>query len=436
MHQLAIALKQKGHHVTGSDDEIFDPARTHLQQNQLMPEQLGWFPNKIQQLDAVVLGMHAKPDNPELLQAQKQNIPIYSYPEYIYNQSKQKKRIVIAGSHGKTTTTAMIMHVLKQCQIDFDYLVGAKLEGFQQTVKITNAPIIIIEGDEYLASPIHQKPKIHYYKPHIAVLTGIDWDHINVFPTLEQYVQQFEIFVQQHIETNGTLIFNPTDNTVAQIAQNAKHLTIIPYQTTQYSTENGNIRVWDGEKNISLQIFGQHNQQNMEAAHQVCQTLGINSSNFYNAMQSFKGAAKRLELFIQNEHFTVFKDFAHAPSKVKASTKALKKQNNNRQLIACLELHTYSSLNINFLPQYQNTLDDADIALVLFDPHALSIKKLPDLDTNAVKKAFNNPKLIVFDHPDKLEKHLKTLNFANTNVLLMSSGNFGGINWSKLFQNK
>lgn len=431
MHQLAIALHQKGYHITGSDDTIFDPAKTNLFNLGLLPDEFGWFPQKINaSLDAVILGMHAKKDNPELLKAQQLGIPVLSYPEFIYRHAQDKTRVVIGGSHGKTTITSMVMHVLRHLGMDFDYVVGAKLTGFADSVRLTeSAKIIVIEGDEYLSSPTDLKPKFLYYHPHIALLSGIAWDHMNVFPTFEEYLQQFALFAQT-IQPGGSLVYNAEDANLCNIARQNLQLQLLPYQTPPYhinpTTDNWQLR-WNG-KEIALQIFGQHNLQNLMGAKAVCNCLQIPDELFFEAITSFSGAARRLELMAKSGWCSVYKDFAHAPSKVKATTHALKSLHPARRLIACLELHTYSSLNHAFLPQYRHALQSADLAMVFYDPHTLHIKQLPPLQPADIQHYFNHPNLLVFTNPQELENHLLQTNFEQTDLLLMSSGNFGGIN--------
>lgn len=433
MHQLAISLHLSGHIVSGSDDDIFEPSRSNLQKYGLLPPENGWFTQKIRpDLDAVILGMHAKPDNPELLAAQNLGLPVYSYPEYIYEQSKNKKRVVVSGSFGKTSITSMLMHVLKHCGIDFDYLVGAKIEGFDYSLRLSNAPVIILEGDEYLASPIHRLPKILYYKPHIAILTGIDWDHVNVFPTYEGYVAQFVRFVAE-MPAGGSLIYNTNDKEVVNIAQLATHLQTIGYSTPLYEKSDGLYCLTPPAlPRIFLQVFGQHNMENIEAAHLVCKELGITDSDFYEAIGVFKGAARRLELVAANDSCSIYKDFAHAPSKVRATVRAMKQLSPERRLIACFELHTYSSLSHNFLPQYKDTLADADIAIVFYNAHTFAIKQMPPLSPDEVRAAFGRDDLVVFDNSAALEARLLADNYNQTNLLLMSSGNFGGIDPKQL----
>ena len=433
MHQLAIALHQKGYTGSGSDDDIFDPAATQLSQYGLLPPAMGWFPEKITpQVDAVILGMHAKLDNPELLQAQALHIPIYSYPEYIFEQSRDKKRVVVSGSFGKTSITALLMHILRQADLPFDYLVGARLQGFDSAVQLSDAPLIIMEGDEYLASPLHRQPKIFYYRPHIAILTGIDWDHINVFPTFETYLSQFEQFVSEHIEAGGTLIYNSNDAQVCRIAHTAQHLQSIGYDQLPHVNENGTCYIINKGEKIALQIFGQHNLANAHAAYYVCRDLGISDSVFYAALRTFRGAARRLECIAQHGDCAIYKDFAHAPAKVKATTQALRQLQPQARLIACFELHTYSSLNPMFLPQYAHTLDAADHAIVFYNAHTFSIKGMPVLDPQVVKAAFDRPDLLVFDNATDLQRYLYGLSYTNTQLLLMSSGNFGGIDLAAL----
>ncbi len=433
MHQLAIALHQKGYQVTGSDDEIYNPARANLEKHGLLPTTEGWnIKNITPDLEAVILGMHARNDNPELLEAQKLNIPIYSYPAYIYEQSKDKKRVVIAGSHGKTTITAMIMHVLRYWQRDFDYLVGASLEGFDSSVKITkDAPIMIIEGDEYLSSPLHRHPKIHYYFPNIALLSGIAWDHINVFPTFDNYVEQFHIFANK-MEEESVLIYNREDKLVEDVANKATHLQKKAYQTPTFHVRNAQFVLQHEGEDFPLQIFGRHNLQNMEGARLICSELDIRTKDFFEAIQSFKGAARRLELVAEGEHSSVYRDFAHAPSKVEATTHAMNQLHEERELIACFELHTYSSLNRDFLPQYKGTLKAAKHAVVFFNDHTFAIKKLPKLSKKEVSEAFGHPNLQVFTTKNELIAYLKSINYTDKDLLLMSSGTFDQLNLQEI----
>jgi len=428
MHQLAIALHKKGHKITGSDDEIFDPARGNLASEGLLPTSIGWNSELItNNLDAVILGMHARENNPELLKAQELALPIYSFPEYIYRESLQKKRVVVGGSHGKTTTTAMIMHALKKCGNDFDYLVGAKLNGFDQSVRITDAPLIICEGDEYPASPIVKKPKFHFLFPHIAIITGIAWDHINVFPTFEIYLEQFIIFISK-IEPGGTLIYNQSDPVLNQLVQSnpRKDIHYLPYQLPEHSIEKGITHITLEDAYGNLQVFGEHNLLNLQAAWLVCKQLGLSDAEFLQAMQDFTGAAKRLELMAANSNTRVYRDFAHAPSKVTATLQAMRKQFPQQTLIAVLELHTYSSLNENFLHEYKHSMDGADKAAVFYAAHALEIKKLPPLSAEKVLTGFDRTDLEVFNQPDQLLQWLSQQDYQNTIVLLMSSGNFNG----------
>jgi UDP-N-acetylmuramate: L-alanyl-gamma-D-glutamyl-meso-diaminopimelate ligase len=428
MHQLAIALHKKGHKITGSDDEIFDPARGNLASEGLLPTSIGWNSELItNNLDAVILGMHARENNPELLKAQELALPIYSFPEYIYRESLQKKRVVVGGSHGKTTTTAMIMHALKKCGNDFDYLVGAKLNGFDQSVRITDAPLIICEGDEYPASPIVKKPKFHFLFPHIAIITGIAWDHINVFPTFDIYLEQFIIFISK-IEPGGTLIYNQSDPVLNQLVQSnpRKDIHYLPYQLPEHSIEKGITHITLEDAYGNLQVFGEHNLLNLQAAWLVCKQLGLSAAEFLQAMQDFTGAAKRLELMAANSNTRVYRDFAHAPSKVTATLQAMRKQFPQQTLIAVLELHTYSSLNENFLHEYKHSMDGADKAAVFYAAHALEIKKLPPLSAEKVLTGFDRTDLEVFNQPAQLLQWLSQQDYQNTIVLLMSSGNFNG----------
>ncbi len=426
MHQLAIALKHKGHIITGSDDEIYDPSRSTLAQEGLLPDKMGWDANRITtDLDQVILGMHAKTDNPELKAAQTSNIPIYSFPEYITKFSEDKTRVVIAGSHGKTTMTAATMHVLQKCQKDFDYLLGGKVEGFQYFVQLSDAPLIVMEGDEYLSSAIHREPKIHYYKPHIALLSGIAWDHMNVFPTFENYVEQFVKFLEL-MPHGSKLIYNAEDSEVCKVVAQSRHLHLIPYQTPAFIQEQGKCYLLNGEQKIPLALFGRHNMQNLAGVQKVCEQLGIEQDTFYEAIQDFEGAKDRLDIWMENEDRVVYRDYAHAPSKVEATTKAVKDLYPNRPLVACFELHTYSSLNKDFLPNYQDTLNPADQAVVYFDPHTFDIKKLPVLSKEEVRNAFGRADLLILNSQKELENFVKSKKWQNTNLLMMSSGTFGG----------
>ena len=429
MHQLAIALQGKGYQVTGTDDEIFEPALTHLRDKGLLPSAFGWQPALITpDLDAVILGMHAKADNPELLKAQELGLSIYSFPEYIFYESQQKKRVVVGGSHGKTTTTSMIMHVLKTCHQDFDYLVGAKLAGFEQSVKITNAPTIICEGDEYLASALLRQPKFHFLFPHVAILTGIAWDHINVFPTFEFYLEQFVIFMNK-IEAGGVLIYNETDEVLNKLvlANKRNDIRCIPYKVPTHQITNGQTYITLEGAEGPLSVFGDHNLLNMQAAYFACAELGISAKAFVEAMANFTGASKRLELLASNEHCNIYRDFAHAPSKVIATIEAVKEQFPSRKLIGVLELHTYSSLNKEFMHQYKGALEKTDIAVVFYSKHALQIKGLPELPESYVVEGFDKNGLLVMTDKNALEQWLRAQDYSNTNLVLMSSGNYDGI---------
>lgn len=433
MHNLAIALHQKGYHITGSDDEIFEPSRSRLAQYGLLPETEGWDAARIRdELDAVIVGMHAKKDNPELQEARRKNIALYSFPEYLFNHSKNKKRVVVGGSHGKTTTTAMILHVLHKMGINADYMVGAQLEGFETMVSLSDeASIMILEGDEYLTSPLDPRPKFHVYKPHTAVITGIAWDHMNVFPTFENYLEQFRIFIQK-IQRGGRLIYTSDDKNLRQmIAPAPNHLEVSPYDLPRYEISDGITIIHFEKKTYPMEVFGKHNLRNMEAARLVCRDIGISGHQFWQAMQSFKGASRRLEKVFENDDSVVFRDFAHAPSKVAATLEAVRNQYPDRKVIACFELHTYSSLNKDFLPQYQNTLNEADTAVVFYTPHTLEIKRLPALQPEEVIHAFGRSDLKVLTTPLSLRSLLHTINTHNSVILIMSSGDFGGINWLK-----
>ncbi|MBX2931252.1 MAG: peptidoglycan synthetase [Chitinophagaceae bacterium] len=434
MHQLAIALKKKGYDISGTDDEIFEPAKSNLQAEGLLPQKIGWQPELLtKNIDAVILGMHAKADNPEIAKAKELGLKIYSFPEYIYQESVHKKRVVIGGSHGKTTTTSMIMHVLQTLQKDVDYLAGAKLQGFNQSVNITNAPLIICEGDEYPASTLEKRPKFHFLFPHIAVLTGIAWDHINVFPTFDIYKEQFVIFIQK-IEKGGLLIYNENDAVLKELIETNKRNDIQyqPYAIPKHTIENGNTIITIDDETVALKIFGNHNLQNLYAAYFVCKELGINTHDFLHAIKNFTGASKRLELIANNNTTNIYRDFAHAPSKVIATIEAVKQQYPNRTLIAVLELHTYSSLNKNFLDEYKDAMAKADIAVVFYAKHALELKQMPPLPKEIVYNSFNKENLIVINTKEELNNWLHQQNYANSNLLLMSSGDYDGVDITTL----
>lgn len=432
MHQLAIALKRKGYQVTGTDDEIFEPSRTNLEKEGLLPETMGWNPNLINtDIQAVILGMHAKSDNPEIKKARELQIPIYSFPEYIYKESVTKKRVVVGGSHGKTTTTSMIMHVLNYVQKQFDYLVGARLEGFDQSVNITDAPVIICEGDEYPASTIEKRPKFHFLFPHIAIITGIAWDHINVFPTFENYLEQFKIFISK-IEPGGLLIYNETDEILKQLVleNQREDITYQPYGIPEHTINKGKTAIKIEDAQGELEVFGNHNLLNLNAAWYACRNLGMDASNFVKAISNFTGASKRLEKVAEKGSTIVYRDFAHAPSKVKATIEAVKQQYPQRSLIAVLELHTFSSLNQTFMSEYKGAMDKADKAAVYFSNHALELKRMPQLPKEAVEKGFSKEGLEVLNDKNDLQGWLQQQNYNNANVLLMSSGNYDGLDVS------
>jgi len=438
MHNLAIALKKKGNAISGSDDEIFEPSRSRLAKYGLLPDSEGWDVSRIHQgLDAVILGMHAKKDNPELLAAKEQNIPIYSFPEYLYEHAKNKKRIVVGGSHGKTTTTAMILHVLHALGQEVDYMVGAQLDGFETMVSLSSeAKTMILEGDEYLTSALDPRPKFHVYRPHTAVLTGVAWDHMNVFPTFNDYLEQFRIFIRK-VRSGGHIYYNREDNYLKNLMINtADDVDTHSYTLPEYSTRDGMTYIHHRATLYPLQIFGKHNLLNMEAARLICNDLGIDTDDFYTAMASFKGASNRMEKMKESKNLVFFKDFAHAPSKVMATLNAVREQYPNRRLIALFELHTYSSLNKDFLPSYRHSLDAADEAMVFYSPHAIELKKLPYLDEDDVHNAFDKENLKVYTDIEALKQSLNNRELKNTAVLAMSSGNFGGINWEELFGEK
>jgi UDP-N-acetylmuramate: L-alanyl-gamma-D-glutamyl-meso-diaminopimelate ligase len=434
MHNLAIALYKKGYLVSGSDDEIFEPSKGRLAKYGLLPAQEGWDEGNIHSgLDAVILGMHAKADNPELVKAEELGLKIFSYPEFLYDQAKNKKRVVIGGSHGKTTITAMILHVLRKNNMDCDFMVGAQLEGFEVMVKLSeDASVMILEGDEYLTSPIDRRPKFHLYKPDIALLSGIAWDHINVFPTFENYVEQFTTFIKL-ISPGGTLIYCNEDEELRKICPSTRSdIQLIPYSSVDHFIHDGITFIRYNNKNIPLKLFGEHNLLNINGARIVCNQLGIDDAHFYGAISSFKGASKRLELVRKNDQTSVFKDFAHSPSKLRATIKAVKEQFPERKLVACMELHTYSSLSKEFLSHYRGSMDLADEAIVYFNPHAIQIKKLPGLTPDQVRLGFSNEKLEIFNDSKLLYTRLLTENWKNKNLLMMSSGDYDGMDLARL----
>jgi len=433
MHNLALALHQKGDNVTGSDDAIFEPSKSRLKAKGLLPKEEGWFEEKITpDLDAVILGMHAKADNPELLKAKKMGIKIYSYPEFLFEQSKDKTRVVIGGSHGKTTITSMILHVLNYHNIAVDYMVGAQLEGFDTMVHLTaDNEFIVLEGDEYLSSPIDLRPKFHLYKPNIALLSGIAWDHINVFPIYENYVDQFSIFVDS-MTNGGIMVYNEEDSEVKRVVEEATNpIKKYPYCTPNFRIENGVTYIETSLGEMPLEIFGKHNLQNLAGAKWICQHMGVDEVDFFEAIATFKGASKRLEKIAESESTVVYKDFAHSPSKVEATTNAVKGQYPNKTLLACLELHTYSSLNAEFLKEYKGALKSADKPVVFYSPHAVEIKRLEKITEQQIRDAFERDDLIVYTNPTEFREFFFNQNFENTVVLLMSSGNYGGLDFDE-----
>ena len=434
MHNLALALHNKGYQVTGSDDAIFEPSKSRLERKGLLPVEFGWFPEKITaDIEAIILGMHAKADNPELLKAQELGLKIYSYPEFLYEQSKNKTRVVIGGSHGKTTITSMILHVMHYHNIEVDYMVGAQLEGFDTMVHLTHEnDFIVLEGDEYLSSPIDRRPKFHLYQPNIALLSGIAWDHINVFPTFENYVEQFEIFVNQ-ITKGGILVYNEEDETVKKVAEETTNtIRRLPYKTPSYSVEDGTTLLDTPEGPMPIEVFGAHNLNNLAGAKWICQNMGVDEADFYEAIASFKGASKRLEKIAEGKGKVAYKDFAHSPSKVSATTKAVKAQYPNRKLVACLELHTYSSLNAEFLKEYEGALDAADVAVVFYSPDAVKIKQLEEVTYDQIASSFKRDDLIIYTNPAEFKEFLFNYDLNNSALLLMSSGNYGGLNFDEV----
>ncbi len=437
MHNLAISLHIKGETVTGSDDEIFEPSRGRLKKYGLLPKKMGWDPKRIHhEMNAIILGMHARKDNPELLKAKELGLKIYSYPEYLYEHAKNKTRIVIGGSHGKTSITAMVLHVLKYAGIETDYMVGAQLEGFEVMVSLSDtAKYMVFEGDEYLTSPIDLRPKFHLYKPNIALLSGIAWDHINVFPTFENYVDQFRIFIHS-IEKEGCLIYCAQDEVLKDLVEEeTRSIRLQSYNLPYHKIKEGKTILSPSIGDVTLKIFGEHNLMNLNGARYICQEMGVTNEVFYEAIKNFKGASNRLELIAEDRYTRLYKDFAHSPSKLKATIKAVKNQYPDLELVACMELHTFSSLNKAFLKEYKGCMNEADIAFVYFNPETLKHKKLPPLNSDEIRNAFNHPNLNVYSDSDVLISYLLNHNWKHKNLLLMSSGNFDGLDYKSFALN-
>ncbi|MBZ9629382.1 Mur ligase domain-containing protein [Salegentibacter sp. LM13S] len=429
MHSLAVALHKKGNKITGSDDAIYEPSKSALEKVGLLPVKFGWFPERVtQDLDAVVLGMHAKKDNPELKKAEELGLKIYSYPEFLFELSKEKTRVVIGGSHGKTTITAMILHVMHYHGKEIDYMLGAPVRRIENTIKLTDEnDFMLIEGDEYPASAIDLRPKFHLYQPNIALLSGIAWDHINVFPTFENYVEQFQVFISSIVK-GGILVYNEEDETLKDLAENTENqIRKHPYFTPEYHVEDGETILETSEGDMPLEIFGKHNMNNLAGAKWICQHMGIDEDDFYEAMMEFEGASRRLEMIFKGDNGIIFKDFAHSPSKVKASTQAVKEQYPDKKLVACLELHTFSSLNSEFIEQYKDTLVKADEAIVFYSPEAIAQKQMQAISAEEIKTAFNKIDLEVVSETSALQAILKSKDLNNSVLLLMTSGTFGNL---------
>lgn len=431
MHSLAIALKKnRSYKVTGSDDEIFEPSRSRLEQHGLLPEKLGWYPERLNnKIKAVIVGMHATEDNPELQRAKELGLKIYSFPEYLYENTRGKTRIVVGGSHGKTTTTAMILFVLNKLNMNPDYMVGAQIEGFDNMVKLSyDSKIVVFEGDEYLTSPLDRRPKFHLYKPHIAVLTGIAWDHINVFPTFDIYVEQFRKFVEL-IEYQGRFIYYNQDENLVEIAKGVRSdIAAFPYNIPKHEVRDGVTYLQTSDGEVALKVFGEHNLQNMEAARLVCRQLGIPDKRFYDAIAEFSGATNRLQKIVETSNSVAFKDFAHSPSKLRATVQAVRKQYPEKKLVACMELHTFSSLTEDFLPQYADCMADADVAFVYYNPEVIKHKRLKEITPEQVEAAFGGTNLTVFTDSEKLQTELRKMQLDSSALLFMTSGNFSGVN--------
>lgn len=431
MHNLALALQRNGHVVSGSDDEIYSPARERLAAASLLPAASGWYAERITpDLDVVILGMHARADNPELLRAQQLGLRVLSYPDFIYEQARGQTRFVVAGSHGKTTTTAMALHVLQRQGLDFDYLVGAQLEGFDTMVRLSTAPAIIVEGDEYFASPLDLTPKMVRYRPRHTVITGIAWDHVNVFPTFEDYCAQFGRLLDA-VEPGGSVMWYAGDDHIRRLVEAREEIAqwrSVPFEPFAASVVDGRTMVQiNAQESVAWQVFGAHNLLNARAAALICQEFGVIEADFIRALADFKGAAKRLQLLTAHTDSVAWLDFAHAPSKVRATVGAVRNLYPQRPLVACLELHTFSSLNRAFLPEYRDSMQQAEQAMVFFSPHTLEMKGLPLFSTEDVRQAFGHPNLQVFTRREALEDALAGMDWAGRNLLLMSSGHFDGL---------
>lgn len=432
MHQLASHLKNQGNTITGSDDAIYEPAKSNLKKLGLMPDLVGWFPEKITgDIDAIILGMHAKADNPELIKAQELGLKIYSFPEFVFEQCKNKTRIAVAGSHGKTSITSMIMHMLRVNNKEFDYLVGAKLDGFDFMVKTSEtAPLMVIEADEYLTSPLDLRSKFLHYHPHIAIISGIAWDHINVFPTFDEYLETFKKFILS-IQPNGYLIYNADDKELEKMVNDVNPtIHLIPYHSFAFKTIDDESILMFNKNEFPVNVFGSHNFANLKSAFEAGKIIGLGETEILHSFQTFQGAAKRLEKIHDDKkkRLTIFRDFAHAPSKVKATVKAVRERYANRKIIAVFELHTYSSLQENFIEHYAHSLDAADIRILFLDEEALKIKNKQDLDETWLKEQFADESIIVFKDVADLKSKINSETTDDCVILLMSSGNFGGMN--------
>ena len=430
MHNLALALQQNGHFVTGSDDEIYDPARSRLLAKGLLPDEMGWDEERItKDLDLVIVGMHARKGNPEIEKANELGLKVTSFPAFIYEHSRNKQRIVVAGSHGKTTTTSMVMHALKYWDLDFDYLVGAQLEGFENMVRLSDAPIMVIEGDEYLSAAFDRRPKFLHYKPNLAIITGIAWDHINVFPEFEGYVEQFRMFLSS-VEEEGKVFYAETDKLLTEICRSGPNT--FPYQAFDFSYKNDKTVIsWEG-KSYEFPFFGLHNMENLSGACRLCNELGMTTEAFLEALQDFKGASKRMQLLVNKDGKLVYKDFAHAPSKVKASVRAVRNRFPHKHLVACVELHTFSSLNPAFHSEYNGAFEGVDDAIIFYNDHTLKMKKMPPIDPEELREKVGYPGLHVINQRSQLENLLLSRPKNNVVYLMMSSGTFQGLDLEAL----
>lgn len=425
MHNLAIDLHKNGHTISGSDDQIFEPSFSKLKKYSLMPKNLGWNADFItDEIDLIILGMHAKEDNLELKKALELGLKIQSFPEFVASQITDKKRVAIAGSHGKTSTTAMLMHILKDNNFEFDYLVGSELPGYESMVKLSNAPLIVIEADEYLSSKLDQRPKFLWYKPQLSVITGIAWDHINVFPTFELYKKAFTDFIDSH-QADSSIFFYQFDEELSKIINNSTYKCRPYTELTAKNQGQYSIVLDNNEEEYYFPFFGNHFLQNASAAIHLAMELGLNQKDIYKALESFPGSAKRLELVWANDQLFIYRDFAHSPSKVMATIKAFSRQFKDYQVFFVFEPHTFSSQQIDFIQHYNKCFEDLN-AYIFMDKKAFALKNKPMLSGPDIENAFGTNSIL--NSATELMKEIRksSQKSKKTVWVLMSSGNMGG----------